>query len=83
MKTRKFISPRLPVQVKSKLAMWWLPDYRESERYGELYLGTYMKFPTEPNVLITEPDGEYINSDGRFGPEGDTDHKLFYLYCEF
>lgn len=86
MKTRKFISPRLPVQVKSKLAMWWLPDPRESDRYGELYLGTYMKVSSEPNVLIAKPEGEfaqyaaYLNSDGRFGPEGDTDHKLFYLY---
>jgi len=84
MKVRKFISPRLSMQVASRLAMWYEPWTKDRDpnfgNVGSLWLGTY-KNNNRPSPQQTEiPDGAHINSAGELGPEGETVGKLYTLY---
>ena len=84
MKVRKFISPRLSMQVASRLAMWYEPWTKDRDpnfgNVGSLWLGTY-KNNNRPSPQQTEiPDGAHINSAGDLGPEGETVGKLYTLY---
>ena len=84
MKVRKFISPRLSMQVASRLAMWYEPWTKDPDpdfgNVGSLWLGTYKnnlrQFPQQTDI----PDGARINSAGEYGPEGETSGKLYTFY---
>jgi hypothetical protein len=84
MKVRKFISPRLSMQVASRLAMWYEPWTKDPDpnfgNVGSLWLGTYKnnlrQFPQQTDI----PDGAHINSAGELGPEGGTVGKLYTFY---
>ena len=84
MKVRKFISPRLSMQVASRLAMWYEPWTKDPDpnfgNVGSLWLGTYKnnlrQFPQQTDI----PDGAHINSAGEYGPEGETSGKLYTFY---
>ncbi len=84
MKVRKFISPRLSMQVASRLAMWYKPWTESPDPYfgnvGSLWLGTYKNNGMLYPQVSETPDGKKINSSGEYGPEGETVGKLYQYY---
>jgi len=84
MKVRKFISPRLSMQVASRLAMWYEPWTKDPDpdfgNVGALWLGTYKNNDQAGPQQTEIPNGAHINSSGELGPEGETIGKLYTLY---
>ena len=86
MKVRKFISPRLSMQVASRLAMWYEPWTKDPDpdfgNVGSLWLGTYKnnlrQFPQQTDI----PDGARINSAGEYGPEGETNKNNMAVFTD-